>query len=77
MLIVDRERALFLSWLPEVRMLERGGPMQKGLWVLPADEWAQPSPGGPMVFCHPPGVPTQIPQNFHPGSTNRDDGGGQ
>jgi hypothetical protein len=77
MLMADGKPALFLSWSLEVRMLERGGLMELGLWVLPADEWPPPYPGGPMVFCLPPGALTQIPPNFHPGSTDRDDGGGQ
>ncbi len=75
--IADGERALFLYWSLEVRMLERGGLMELALWVLPADEWPPPYPGGPMVFCLPPGALTQMPTNFHPGSTDRDDGGGQ
>ncbi len=75
--ILDGERVLYLSWSFEVRTLDRGGPKGLGLWVLPAVEWPPPYPGGLMVFFPLPGDLTQIPPNFHPGSTDHDDGDGQ
>ena len=48
---LDWENALFPFWMLEERTLERGGPMEIGRWVLLADGWPPPCPGGPMVFC--------------------------
>ncbi len=66
------ERAL-VDTGAEVNIIRRGVIPEK----LPAVEWPPPYPGGMMVFCPHPGVLIQIPPNFHPGSTDRDDGGGQ